>query len=94
MASPSATSAWSVAAHPELTQSPHPVGVLLLHGFTGSPASMVPWGKHLSGLGYAVAVPRLPGHGTSWQELNKCRWADWYGEVPVSYTHLTLPTKA
>ena len=57
------------------------IGVLLSHGFTGCPASMVPWGRHLAGLGYAVAVPRLPGHGTSWQELNKCRWADWYGEA-------------
>ncbi len=47
------------------------VGVLLSHGFTGSPASMVPWGRHLAGLGYGVAVPRLPGHGTSWQELNR-----------------------
>lgn len=57
------------------------VGVLLSHGFTGSPASLVPWGRHLAGLGYGVAVPRLPGHGTTWQELNKTVWADWYGEV-------------
>jgi carboxylesterase len=65
------------------------VGVLLSHGFTGSPASMVPWGRHLAGLGYAVAVPRLPGHGTSWQELNKCRWADWYGEVQRAFDKLS-----
>ena len=44
------------------------VGVLLVHGFTGSPASMRPWGEYLAGQGYAVAVPRLPGHGTTWQE--------------------------
>ena len=47
------------------------VGVLLVHGFTGSPASMVPWGEHLAAQGYAVVVPRLPGHGTTWQELNR-----------------------
>lgn len=64
------------------------VGVLLSHGFTGSPASMVPWGRHLAGRGYGVAVPRLPGHGTSWQELNKCRWADWYGEVNRTFDKL------
>jgi carboxylesterase len=64
------------------------IGVLLSHGFTGSPASMVPWGKHLAGLGYGVAVPRLPGHGTTWQELNKCRWADWYGEVQRAFDKL------
>ena len=45
------------------------IGVLLSHGFTGSPASMVPWGQHLAKQGYAVSVPLLPGHGTTWQEL-------------------------
>lgn len=64
------------------------IGVLLSHGFTGSPASMVPWGRHLARHGYAVAVPRLPGHGTTWPELNKCRWADWYGEVQRGFEKL------
>ena len=81
MASPSATSAWSVSAHPELTQSPHPVGVLLLHGFTGSPASMRPWGEYLATQGYAVEVPLLPGHGTRWQDMNETTWRDWYAEA-------------
>jgi carboxylesterase len=64
------------------------VGVLLSHGFTGSPASMKPWGEHLAGLGYGVAVPRLPGHGTTWRELNRCTWADWYGEVERAFDKL------
>ena len=41
------------------------VSVLLVHGFTGSPASMVPWGRSLREHGLGVSVPRLPGHGTS-----------------------------
>ena len=45
------------------------IGVLLSHGFTGSPASMVPWGQYLAEQGYAVSVPLLPGHGTTWQEM-------------------------
>jgi carboxylesterase len=57
------------------------VGVLLSHGFTGSPASMVPWGRHLAEHGYAVSVPRLPGHGTTWQEMNRTGWQDWYAEL-------------
>ncbi|MGA8209192.1 MAG: alpha/beta fold hydrolase [Nocardioidaceae bacterium] len=57
------------------------VGVLLLHGFTGSPASVVPWGRGLAAAGLGVCVPRLPGHGTTWQELNRTRWDDWYGEA-------------
>jgi carboxylesterase len=64
------------------------VGVLLSHGFTGSPASMVPWGRHLAEQGFGVAVPRLPGHGTTWQELNRTRWADWYGEVERAFEKL------
>ena len=64
------------------------VGVLLSHGFTGSPASVVPWGRHLAGLGYGVAVPLLPGHGTTWQELNRTVWGDWYGEVERSLDKL------
>jgi carboxylesterase len=54
------------------------VGVLLSHGFTGSPKSMRPFAEHLAAQGYGVAVPRLPGHGTSWQEMNKTGWPDWY----------------
>jgi carboxylesterase len=64
------------------------VGVLLSHGFTGSPASMVPWGRQLAGLGYSVRVPRLPGHGTTWREMNTTRWQDWYGEVDRALTEL------
>jgi carboxylesterase len=64
------------------------VGVLLSQGFTGSPASMVPWGRFLAEHGYGVSVPRLPGHGTTWQELNRTRWADWYAEVERAFEKL------
>jgi len=64
------------------------VGVLLSHGFTGSPASMVSWGKRLAEEGFGVAVPRLPGHGTTWKDLNRTGWADWYGEVERAFEKL------
>ncbi|MDT9593778.1 alpha/beta fold hydrolase [Nocardioides zeae] len=67
----------SVAARPDLTGGRR-VGVLLSHGFTGSPVSVRPWGDALAERGYAVEVPRLPGHGTTWQEMNRTRWEDWY----------------
>jgi carboxylesterase len=57
------------------------IGVLLCHGFTGTPASMRPWGVHLAARGFSVRGPRLPGHGTTWQEMNKTRWQDWYACV-------------
>ena len=68
------------------------VGVLLVHGFTGSPASMVPWGRYLAAQGFAVDVPRLPGHGTSWQELNRTGWEDWYGEAERAFEKLVANT--
>ena len=53
------------------------VGVLLLHGYTGSPASMRPWAEYLNGLGYTVRLPRLPGHATQAADLNKVKWQQW-----------------
>lgn len=65
-----------------------PVGVLLSHGFTGSPQSMRPWGEHLAAAGLTVRVPRLPGHGTTWQEMNTTTWDDWYAELDRALTDL------
>ncbi len=63
-------------------------GVVVVHGFTGSPRSVRPWGEHLADAGYSVEVPRLPGHGTQWQEANATRWQDWYAEVDRAFTRL------
>jgi carboxylesterase len=56
-------------------------GVLLLHGFTGNPSSMRPWGEHLSAEGFAVRAPLLPGHGTSWQDCNTHTEQEWVQAV-------------
>ncbi len=63
-------------------------GVLLCHGFTGTPQSMRPWGQYLAGRGFTVRVPLLPGHGTSWQEMNQTRWQDWYSCVDTAFRQL------
>ncbi|UQX87231.1 alpha/beta fold hydrolase [Jatrophihabitans telluris] len=65
------------------------VGVLVSHGFTGTPASMRPWAEHLAEAGYTVRLPRLPGHGTRWQDLNDTKWTDWYGEISRAYAELS-----
>lgn len=54
------------------------VGVLFCHGFTGSPWSLLEWARLTADAGYRVSLPRLPGHGTNWQELNRTSWQDWY----------------
>ena len=67
---------------------PGRVGVLLSHGFTGTPQSMRPWAEHLAAAGLTVSLPRLPGHGTRWQDMNKTRWTDWYGEIEGAFDAL------
>ena len=65
-----------------------PVGVLVIHGFTGSPISMRPWAEHLAAEGFTVALPRLPGHGTTWKDMSVTRWDDWYAEVDRALSSL------
>ena len=57
------------------------VGILLVHGFTGSPASMRPWAEYLNQRGYTVKVPLLPGHGTTPYDLNLVKWQEWPAKV-------------
>ncbi|WP_031069780.1 alpha/beta hydrolase [Streptomyces sp. NRRL S-118] len=57
------------------------VGVLLCHGFTGSPQSLRPWAEYLAERGLTVSLPLLPGHGTRWQDMQLTTWQDWYAEV-------------
>ncbi|MFE6976594.1 alpha/beta hydrolase [Streptomyces sp. NPDC057682] len=57
------------------------VGVLLCHGFTGSPQSLRPWADHLAARGFTVSLPLLPGHGTRWEDMQITGWQDWYAEV-------------
>ncbi|GAA1234546.1 alpha/beta hydrolase [Oryzihumus leptocrescens] len=64
------------------------VGVLLVHGFTGTPQSLRPWAEHLAEAGYTVRLPRLPGHGTTWQEMNRTEWSDWYATVDATFREL------
>lgn len=65
-----------------------PVGVLVCHGFTGSPRAVRPWAEHLAASGLTVRAPRLPGHGTTWQDLAKTSWRDWYAEAEGAFTDL------
>jgi esterase/lipase len=63
-------------------------GVLLVHGFTGTPMSMRPWGEHLAAEGFAVRCPLLPGHGTRWQECNASTHDQWTTAVESAFDEL------
>jgi len=64
-------------------------GVLLCHGFTGTPQSLRGWAEHLATAGYTVRLPLLPGHGTTWQDMNRTTWPDWYGSVEAELVQLS-----
>ena len=64
------------------------IGVLLVHGFTGSPSSMRPWAEYLNQKGFTVRVPLLPGHGTKPEDLNAVKWEQWPAKVEAELSEL------
>ena len=62
-----------------------PTGVLLVHGFTGSPDSMRPVGDFLADKGLGCFGVRLPGHGTTWEDLGTRTSSEWVDAVEVAY---------
>jgi carboxylesterase len=64
-------------------------GVLVLHGFTGCNQSMRPLGEGLAAAGFTVMGPRLPGHGTSIQDMMTRTWQEWTGEAEKSLEELS-----
>lgn len=62
-----------------------PVGALLVHGFTGSPQGLRGLGEYLAERGIAVRAPRLPGHGTTWEDLNTRHPEEWADTVESSF---------
>jgi carboxylesterase len=63
-------------------------GILLIHGFTATTAEVRLLGQWLHDRGFTVSGPLLPGHGTTWQEMSRCRWQDWAHAADNAYTQL------
>lgn len=78
--------AWSAAGGPH--------GALVLHGFTGSPQSVRGLAEAFATAGFTVELPRLPGHGTSVEDMMTTGWADWSGAVEAAYDDLAGRTDA
>ncbi len=69
------------------------IGIALIHGFTGSPASLRPLAELLARRGFAVELPRLPGHGTNWRDMLRTRYDDWRAEVVRTASSLKSHTE-
>jgi carboxylesterase len=70
-----------------------PVGVLVLHGFTGNPSSMRPLAEAFAAAGHAVECPRLPGHGTRVEDMLDTTWADWSAAAEAALESLQARTE-
>jgi carboxylesterase len=77
--------AWSHGAPPG--DGPHR-GFLALHGFTGNPSSMRGFAHAAAAAGWHVELPRLPGHGTTVQEMMTTGWDDWAAAADAAYQRL------
>ncbi len=58
-----------------------PDAVVLLHGWTGSPAHLRELGRVINDAGFTVVAPLLAGHGTSLEDMVRTDWRDWVGSA-------------
>ncbi len=57
------------------------IGVLVSHGYTGSPQSMRYYAEGLAKAGFTVALPRLKGHGTTPADMATSTASDWIRDL-------------
>lgn len=67
-------------------------GILMMHGFTGSPGEIKPLGQHLASLGYSVDVPVVAGHCTHVRDMNRTTYEDWIQSAIDGYERLAKTT--
>ena len=63
-------------------------GVLVLHGFTGSPPTVRSLAERCAEAGYSVELPRLPGHGTTVEDMMTTTWSDWSATAEEAFDAL------
>ena len=67
-------------------------GALVIHGFTGCPQSMRPLAEAFAAAGFTVDLPRLPGHGTTVEDMTNYAWKDWTAAADDAYSALAAKT--
>lgn len=68
--------------------NPNGQAVLLIHGFGASPREMLPLGKSLLQENFTVYGVRLPGHGTTPEDLAERRAEEWLAATERGYQSL------
>ena len=64
------------------------VGLLMLHGFMGSPNSLRPLADYLAVQGYTIHAPLLPGHGHLPARLHRVTHRQWLASAQNGYDEL------
>ncbi len=60
-------------------------GCLLIHGFTGTPKEMRWLGEYLNQKSFSVIAPRIAGHATYLNDIERSRWQDWVSSVEDAF---------
>ena len=60
------------------------VGIVVIHGFTGTPATVASLGEYLDRCGYNVEGPCLTGHGTRLEDMNRVSYLDWVRDAEIA----------
>jgi len=63
-------------------------GILLIHGFTGTPSEVRLLGEFLRDKGYTVKGILLKGHGTTLKDMKMCSFRDWIHGAVEGYKSL------
>ncbi|MCM3714557.1 alpha/beta fold hydrolase [Alkalihalobacillus oceani] len=64
------------------------IGILISHGFVGTPQSVAFLGEKLAEYGYTVYAPRLKGHGTHYKDLERATYQDWFSDIEAGYKYV------
>ena len=84
------------SAHPPVLPGAEPfthtagssTGVLVLHGFTGNPSSVRSLAEAAVAAGLDVEMPRLPGHGTTVEDMMTTDWSHWFAAALGAFDEL------
>lgn len=64
------------------------IGILICHGFNGTPQSVRYIGESLAAKGFTVYAPRLQGHGTDEFEMETTHYQEWIQNIEAAYRKL------
>lgn len=79
----------STAPYFKLGRSPlKKIGILFIHGFSGTPAAFKNYAEFFSQQGFTVSVPLLPGHGKTLEAFEKFGRRHWVRGVVNSFEEL------